>query len=76
MKIRDIVWIVIVCLALIVLFQNTGVATFHFFFWHKEMSQVIFALMLLIIGFASGFIVGRFPGRKGEKPATGDETKT
>lgn len=71
MKIRDIVWIVIVCLALIVLFQNTGIATFHLFFWKIEMSQVIFAILLLVVGFVSGFVVGRFPRRRGKSGGEG-----
>jgi uncharacterized integral membrane protein len=59
------VWVpaIVVLLFLIVLFQNTDVVTLRVLFWDVSMSQVILIPLVLVIGFAAGFVVAKLFGR-------------
>ncbi|MDD3579552.1 MAG: LapA family protein [Desulfobacca sp.] len=59
MKVKTIVIAVLILLALVILFQNTQVVTLHLLLWKISMSQIIFTVATLIIGFVFGFIVTR-----------------
>ncbi len=59
MKPKYIILLIIAILSLIVLLQNTQVVMFRILFWKIEMSRVVMILLLLALGFISGFVVGR-----------------
>ena len=45
-------------LALIVIFQNTEVVAFQILFWQFSMSRIIWLLIMLLVGFIAGYVVG------------------
>ena len=63
MKAKLIILLVVLLLALIVLFQNTHVVAFRLLFWSVEMSMVVLVLLILVIGFAIGFVLAKLTGR-------------
>jgi uncharacterized integral membrane protein len=68
---KTIAIVVIVVLFLIFLFQNTTVMTLRLYFWEVSMSQIILIPLILLVGFACGFAVGKLTRRKKpEKPQT------
>jgi uncharacterized integral membrane protein len=56
--------IVISILALIILLQNMATVTFALFFWKVEVSQLLLVLLMLIIGYALGFLTAKLAGKK------------
>ena len=66
MKPKTIFLLVLAVLIVIVLFQNTRVVTFRFFFWKAEVSQLLLVLITLAIGFAGGFVTAKL-SRGGDK---------
>ena len=66
---KTIAIVVVMIFFLIFLFQNTSVMTLRLYFWEVSMSQIILVPLILVIGFACGFAVGKLTGRKKpEKP--------
>ena len=61
---KTIAIVVVVVLFLIFLLQNTDVVTVHLYPWKVSMSQIILIPIVLLIGFACGFAVGKLTGRK------------
>lgn len=59
MRPKPVAFLVVLILFLIFLFQNTQVVTIHLFFWEISMSQILLVLLVLIVGFVSGFMVER-----------------
>jgi uncharacterized integral membrane protein len=55
--------IVVGILFLIFLFQNTDVVTLRLYFWQISMPQIILIPVVLLIGFAGGFIVAKLIAR-------------
>lgn len=55
------VWgiVILAGVVLFVLLQNTQVVSVRFLFWRLSMSQVILLPLILVIGLAAGFIIGR-----------------
>lgn len=51
--------IIIAVLALIILLQNMATVTFSLFFWKVEVSQLLLVLIMLIIGYALGFLTAK-----------------
>lgn len=64
MKVKTIIILVLVVLALILIVQNTEVVPIQILFWQLLMSRIILILLLLVIGFAIGFIVAKFTGKR------------
>ena len=64
-KPRVIAVIVIAILALIILLQNMATVTFSLFFWQVQVSQLLLVLIMLIIGYALGFLTAKI-GRSKE----------
>ena len=61
---KVIAMIVISILALIILLQNMATVTFALFFWTVEVSQLLLVLLMLIIGYALGFLTAKLAGKK------------
>jgi len=56
-KTKGIIIGVLVVLALIILIQNSQIVTLRFLFWQISMSQIIWIMFTLIIGFALGYLL-------------------
>ncbi|MCF7908598.1 MAG: LapA family protein [Candidatus Omnitrophica bacterium] len=59
MKLKRIILLVLGCLLLIILLQNTQVVTLRFLFWKLSMSRIILLPLVIVIGFSLGFFIGR-----------------
>jgi len=59
MRPKMIVALVLGTLFLIILLQNTQVASLRLLFWEISMSRIILFPLVLFIGFVIGFFVGR-----------------
>ena len=71
MKVKSIIIIVLVIIALILIVQNTEVVPIWLLFWRIWMSRIILIILMLAIGFGIGFAVAKLGGRKkpkAEKP--------
>jgi uncharacterized integral membrane protein len=67
---KVIAGLVVGILFLIFLFQNTDVVILRLYFWNISMPQIILIPVVLLIGFAGGFIVAKLTG--GPKALDGD----
>lgn len=63
MKTKTIVILVLIVLALVLVIQNSAMVELRIFFWRIIMSQIIFMVGLLALGFALGFLVAKL-GKK------------
>ncbi|MBU0467916.1 MAG: LapA family protein [Candidatus Omnitrophica bacterium] len=59
MKSKVIVGIILGVLLLIFLLQNTQVVSVRFLFWKLSMSRIILLPIVMFIGIAIGFFVGK-----------------
>ena len=59
MKPKYIVILSLAALALIFVFQNTGVVTVRLFVWTITASQIIWIAGLLLLGFLLGYLLAR-----------------
>lgn len=66
MKAKTIILIILAGLGVIILVQNSQVATIRLFFWEIAMSQVILVPLVFIIGFVAGFLAAKL-GRRRKK---------
>jgi len=64
--VRLIVFVLLVLLMMVVMYQNRHVVTLSFLFWSFQMSQLLLVLLLTAVGFVAGFFVGKLRGGKGE----------
>ncbi len=64
MKIKHIFLLVLVILGAILFFQNTQVVTITLFFWQVTMSGIIMFPSLVAIGFALGYLMCSFGGKR------------
>ena len=51
--------LVLIALALIVMFQNKEAVSFQVLFWAIGISKILMILMILIVGFAIGFVTAK-----------------
>ena len=59
MRAKTIIFLFLVAILLIIILQNTQVVELHLFFWKISMSQIIFTLLIFLIGLIIGFILGK-----------------
>jgi uncharacterized integral membrane protein len=59
MKQKNIIIILLTVLALIIVFQNQEIVTFHIFFWTISMSRILMMVGFLLTGFMVGLLVGK-----------------
>jgi putative membrane protein len=64
MKPKTIIIMVLLLLSLVILIQNTQVVTLQVFFWHITMSRILLIPLLMIIGFAIGYLVAALRRKK------------
>ncbi|UCD06131.1 MAG: DUF1049 domain-containing protein [candidate division WOR-3 bacterium] len=70
MKVKTIIILILAVLALILIVQNTEVVPIQILFWQLLMSRIILILLLLVIGFAIGYIFAKFTGKKASSKET------
>jgi len=58
-KPKTVLILVLVILALIVVFQNSEMVTMKLLFWKIMMSQILFILGCMLLGFVLGLLVGQ-----------------
>ncbi len=59
MNAKSVLVVVLLLFVLIVIFQNTQAVEFRILFWKLTMSRIIWLLMVLLVGFAAGYLTGR-----------------
>jgi len=59
MKPKNIAWLVLGIVILVVLLQNTQVVSARFLFWKLSMSGILFLPLLLLFGVVIGFFIGK-----------------
>ena len=59
MKPKNIAWLVLGIVILVVLLQNTQVVSARFLFWNLSMSGILFLPLLLLFGVVIGFFIGK-----------------
>ncbi|MBN1165435.1 MAG: DUF1049 domain-containing protein [Candidatus Krumholzibacteriota bacterium] len=64
MKAKTIAVIVLIVLAIILILQNTGVVEYSVLFWKISMSRIIWLILILLVGFISGYLVAMQRGQK------------
>ena len=60
MKPKQMAWLALGILFVIIVLQNTQVVSARFLFWKLSMSGILFLPLLTLFAFATGFFVGRF----------------
>jgi len=58
-KSKLILILILILIVVIALIQNRGMAHFSFLFWKLSISQLLLIPLLLLIGFALGYLAGR-----------------
>ena len=69
MKSRDvkiIVFVLLVLLMAVVMYQNRHVVTLRFLFWSFQMSQLLLVVLMAAVGFVAGFFLAKLRGGKSE----------
>lgn len=56
MELKKIIILTGVLLLLVLSLQNVQVVTIHIFFWEINMSLVVMLFLMILIGFAIGFV--------------------
>ncbi len=64
---KTIAIIVVFILFLIFLFQNLNKVTLSLYFWQVSIHQIILIPLVLLVGFACGFVVAKLTGRRKQK---------
>lgn len=73
MKLKTIIWLIILGLVVIFAFQNTKPATLSVYFWSFESPLIIVILFSLAIGFLAGIFLRNI--RREEKEKQGRKVK-
>lgn len=68
MKVKGIVIIILVILAVILIAQNTEVVPIQILFWRIFMSRIVLIILMLALGFGIGFILAKVTGKKHALP--------
>lgn len=64
MKVRSIIIIILLILAVILIAQNTEVVPIQLLLWRILMSRIVLIVLMLAIGFGIGFILAKTTGKK------------
>jgi len=59
MKLKYIIILILMLMAVIFVIQNSAMVTIKLFFWSISMNQIIMICGLMLIGFLIGFLVTR-----------------
>lgn len=65
-KIRTVFVVVLIVVLLIIMIQNAQPVTFTFLNWKYQVSQLLLVLIVLVLGFLTGFVVAKTTGKKKE----------
>ncbi len=76
MNAKKIFMIIIIILFLILLLQNTQVVTLRLLFWKISMSQIILIPIILLLGFALGYLTAYQLRRQKDAKSSIDNSMT
>jgi uncharacterized integral membrane protein len=62
--VRQVLLIVFLVLVIIIMIQNAQPTTFKFLNWSYQVSQLLLVVIVLAIGFLTGFIIAKLPRGK------------
>ncbi len=65
MKTRPVILTILIVLAIILMIQNKASVSIQLLFWSVNMPRVLLIVIILLIGFASGYIVATMIAKKG-----------
>ncbi len=68
MKVKGIIIVVLIILAVILIAQNTEVVPVQILFWQILMSRIVLIALMLVLGFGIGFILAKVTGKKRSLP--------
>ncbi|UCD19027.1 MAG: LapA family protein [candidate division WOR-3 bacterium] len=68
MKVKGIIIIVLIILAVILIAQNTEVVPVQILFWQILMSRIVLIALMLVLGFGIGFILAKVTGKRRSSP--------
>ena len=74
-QVRNVALIVLGVLVLIVMVQNAQPITFRFLNWSYQVSQLLLVVIVLVLGFLSGFITAKVTSGKKRDAAPGAQTR-
>jgi lipopolysaccharide assembly protein A len=63
-KLKYIIALIVLMLAVVIMVQNAQVVTLRFLFWKVSVSRIVLLLFTLLIGFAWGFLTAKLAGRR------------
>jgi len=66
-QVKNFILIVLGVLIIVVMVQNAQPITFRFLNWSYQVSQLLLVVIVLLLGFLSGFIVAKTTGRSKSK---------
>lgn len=62
-QLRNFTLIVLATLLVVLMVENSQTVTFRFLKWSYQVSQVLLVVVVLVLGFACGFITAKMTGR-------------
>ncbi len=65
MKTRPVILTILIVLAIILMIQNKASVSIQLLFWSVNMPRVLLIVIILLIGFATGYIVATMIAKKG-----------
>lgn len=72
MRLRLILWLLLVAAALLFVFQNVGVIEIRFLFWSVALSRSLLLFLVLIIGVAVGWLGHSVSQRRANRRAAAE----
>ena len=64
MKIKAVIITVLIMILFTIIVQNTEAVPFKLLFWELSLSMIVWLLLVLIIGFVLGYIIGTIKERR------------
>lgn len=62
--IKTILIVLLFAVLIILMVQNAQPVKFHFLNWQYDVSQLLLVVIVFVIGWLTGFVTGKFMGRK------------
>lgn len=61
---KTIVLVVFITVLVIIMVQNSQPVRFNFLNWHYDVSQLLMVVIVLVIGWLTGFVMGKMSNKK------------
>lgn len=63
---KTIILVVFITVLVIIMVQNSQPVRFNFLNWHYDVSQLLMVVIVLVIGWLTGFVMGKMSQKKKE----------